>query len=270
MITVVDVGGTKTLIAQFDDSLAPIGKTRFETPKDADQFLATLHQHLKQYNDMSALTVGVPGIVTPNGTILRCGNLPWHDFKLHDLLAKTYNCPVFIQNDAKFAALAEINALMPMPDLGLYITIGTGIGTGIVVEGRLLSALNNSEGGFQTIWDGEKWVAWEDVASGRAFSGHFGKFVHELNTQAEWQWVAEKIALGLYTLIPALQPQVVVVGGGVGAFLDHFRQPLQDLLAKHISSYIPLPEIRVAKHSEDAVLYGGYYYAQHRQVSPTN
>jgi len=267
MITAVDVGGTKTLIAQFDDSLAPLGSTRFETPKDPNQFLTVLYEHLDKLKDISVLAIGVPGIVTV-GTVVRCGNLPWRNFKLGALLTEKLKCPVFVQNDAKFAALAEINALSPIPDLGLYVTIGTGIGTGIVAKGTLIPELGNSEGGFQTVWDGKKWIPWEKTASGHAFMEHFGKFVHELNTQEEWQYVANKIALGLYTLIPALQPQVVVIGGGVGQFFEHFKQPLLSLLTQHISNYIQLPEIRIAQHSEEAVLYGGYYHVKHQQAGP--
>ena len=266
MITAVDVGGTKTLIAQFGDRLQPQNELRFETPKAPDQFILLLQQHLSRLGNTEALTLGVPGIVLPDGTVVRCANLPWHDFHLKQRLAELYDCPIYIQNDAKLAALAEINSLSPVPALGLYLTIGTGIGTGIIVDGKLVPALANAEGGHTTIWDGEQWQVWEHVASGRALSAHFGKLVSELSEQNEWQYVADRLALGLYSLIPTFQPQVVVVGGGAGKHFEQFREPLGELLQERISSYIKLPELRGAQHSEEAVLYGAYYYVRHQQL----
>ncbi len=266
MITTVDIGGTKTLIAQFGDSLEPQNSRRFETPKDPQQFMARLLQELATLQEIDSLVIGAPGIVSNDGAIVRCGNLPWTNFRLRDQLANTYPCPIYVLNDAKLAGLAEINSITPVPALGLYISVGTGIGTAIITDGKLLAALANSEGGHSTIWDGSQWQSWEAVASGRALSAHFGKYLQDLQGEAEWRWVAEKMALGLYSLIPTLQPQVVVFGGGAGQYFERFREQLVPLVQEHISSYIQLPEMRTAVHAEQAVIYGGYYYARHQRA----
>ncbi|MGH7196189.1 MAG: ROK family protein [Candidatus Saccharimonadales bacterium] len=267
MITAVDVGGTKTLIAQFDKALQPVNELRFATSADPAEFLQELTRQLEQFNSISALSIGVPGVVDDKGTIVRCGNLPWHNLPLKRLLTEHYNCPIYIENDANLAGLAEINALPKTPPLGVYITLGTGIGSGIYVQGRLLPALSPSEAGHMIFWHEDKWQEWEDFASGKAIKQHFNKMAKELHEPQEWQWVAEHLAIGLGAIIPMLQPSVIVFGGGVSTQFEQFQHLLQEQLKRRIPHYISQPELRKAKHPEEAVLYGCYYYATHQQTS---
>lgn len=267
MITAVDVGATKTLIAQFDHGLNPVHEIRFETPKDQDVFLKELERQLDLFSTVSIIVIGVPGIVDLQGTVIKCGNLPWKNLKLRERLSEKYSCPIHIENDAKLAGLSEINALDPMPDLGLYITVSTGIGSGIIVNGRLLDPLKRSEAGHMPLWYDGKWQEWEDLASGNAIRQHFGKMVKDINEPADLQWVAERILLGLNVLVPVLQPQVIVFGGSVGRYFDKFSDTLTKNLRVSLPEFIDMPTLTAAKHADEAVLYGCYYYATHKQIS---
>lgn len=267
MITAVDVGATKTLVAQFDHGLQPVHEVRFETPTDQDLFLKELGRHLQLFSTLSIIVIGVPGIVDSQGVILKCGNLPWKNFKLRQELTKTYDCPVHVENDAKLAGLGEINALSPIPDLGLYLTVSTGIGSGIIINGKLPDALKRSEAGHIPLWYDGKWQEWEDLASGNAIRQHFGKMVKDIKEPADLQWIAERLTLGLSALIPILQPQVIVFGGSVGHYFDKYSETLSKNLRVALPDFIDIPTLSAAKHADEAVLYGCYFYATHKQIS---
>jgi predicted NBD/HSP70 family sugar kinase len=269
MITAVDVGATKTLVAQFDDAMQLSHESRFPTPEEADAFMAELLRSIDKLPNTSVISVAIPGIVL-DGKIVSCPNLPlWKDLPIQKQLQEKYKCPIFIENDANLAGLAEINALSPLPQVGLYITVSTGIGTGLIVEGRLTPTNARVEAGHMVFWSDGQWQEWEDFASGRALAKHFGKKASDLNRAEEWQVVAEKVSVGLCAIIPALRPEVVVFGGGVGAHLQKFVQPLERLLEQRLvnSKFHFIPKIAPAQHPNEAVLYGCYYYAVHNKDS---
>lgn len=266
MITAVDVGATKTLIAQFKDNMEPINHIRFETPSIAADFVRTLVRHLKLLNDVSALSVGLPGQISDDGdSILYCGNLPWRNVPLKKMLAEHFECPIYLQNDAAMAGLGEINALKPVPKLGFYITIGTGIGSAIILNGRLEAGLNRSEAGHMILKNGESWQEWEDLASGRAIVNHFHQLAQDLTEPAQWQWLAENLAQGFGPIIAILQPNAIVIGGGVGRHFEHFHGLLTEKLHRRLPNYIAVPPMFGSHHADDAVLYGCYYHATHQQ-----
>jgi predicted NBD/HSP70 family sugar kinase len=269
MITTVDVGATKTLVAQFDDRMQLLHESRFPTPEATNSFLNELTRSIDKLSDTSMISVAIPGIVL-NGVAVVCPNLPlWKDFPIQEELEKKYKCPVLVENDANLAGLAEINRLSPVPKVGLYITVSTGIGTGLIAEGRLTPALARSEVGHMVFWSDGVWQEWEEFASGRALAKHFGKKASDLSRPEEWQWVAEKVSIGLCAIIPALRPEVIVFGGGVGAHLDKFLTPLKKLLEQRLanSKFHFIPQLLSAQHPNEAVLYGCYYYALHNKHS---
>lgn len=269
MITAVDVGATKTLVAQFKgDSLEPVSSVRFETPSIAADFERLLTRHLQDLGEISVISMGVPGQMSDDGqTVLYCGNLPWRNVPLKDMLARTYNCPIFIENDAAMAGLSEINALSPLPKLGLYITLGTGIGSAFILNGRLQPGLNRSEAGHMVLKaDDTTWREWEDMVSGHAIFAQFHTLAKDITAPQQWQWIAEHLAQGLSPLIAALMPQVVVFGGGVGHYFERFEGYLAEKLARRLPDFIPKPTLHGAIHAEEAVLYGCYYHAIHQRV----
>lgn len=272
MIVAIDVGGTKTLVATFDndDNMAK-SVIKIATPKDIAEFVLELKNainSLPQQPSIDAISIGIPGIVSQDGIILRCANLPWHDFDLKSILAKDYHCPIYIKNDAKLAGLAETNALKIVPPLSLYITIGTGIGSGIIIRGKLDPALSLSEAGHMvfTTHSGHSRI-WEGFASGHAIAKRLGHPAHDISDSKDWQTIAEDIATGFMVLIPVLQPDVIIIGGSIGMYMQYYQQPLNKLLKQNIPGFINIPQIVPAIHGYQAVLYGCYFYAKHQQSS---
>ncbi|HSW81806.1 MAG TPA: ROK family protein [Candidatus Saccharimonas sp.] len=260
MITAVDVGGTKTLVAQFGDDGLPANEVRFLTPPTAAGFIQLLLAHLDELAPTKAIAIGVPGIVDENGVLLRCGNLNWKNVALKQLLQERYNVPTYVENDAKLAALAEVNQLKTVPRLGLYLTVSTGIGGGLIVDGKLHPAFRNNEPGHMQLQFEGTWQQWQHFASGSAFVQHFGKQVHEFERQKEWKDVAERLSRGLLTLIPTLQPEVIIFGGSVGNYFEHYNDFVLEKLQR-LAPYTVIPRLIKAHHPNEAVLYGCYRHA---------
>ena len=269
MIIAVDIGGTKTLVASFHGERSVTNEERFPTPHDERQFLTELDTALDRFNaaQAQAICVAVPGLIGNDGTVLRCANLPWSSFPLQKLLSEKFQCPVFLNNDAKLAGLAETHSLDEVPPLSLYVTVSTGIGTGITINGRLDPALNNTEGGHMILPTPDGFLPWEKFASGHAIRDHYGKMAADIHEPGTWQEIVERLALGFEVLIPVLQPQVIVIGGSVGTYFDRFGHLLGEILRRRIPAYIDMPRIVQAKHPQEAVIYGCYYYATHQGIT---
>lgn len=265
MITAVDIGATKTLIAQFNESGEPINHIRFETPSIAADWVRLFNHNMEGLKDVTALAVGLPGQVSEGGgTVLYCGNLPWRNIPLKQMLNRTFTCPIYLENDAAMAGLSEMNSLRDIPQVGFYLTLGTGIGGAIIVNGKLVPGLNRFEPGHMTLKHGTTWKEWEDIASGKAIVAHFKKLAQDLKTAEEWQWLAENVAQGLVPIITTILPQAVVVGGGVGHYFDMFERYLAEKLHRRLPDFILPPKLYAAKRADDAVLYGCYYHATHQ------
>lgn len=263
MIVGVDTGGTKTLVARFSSSGQIEQQKQFLTAPDPDQYLAEVVAAIQEVTadqPLEGLAVGVPGIVK-DGVFIWGGNLPWQQFELKRRLSEHFSCPISIENDANLAGLSEANVLKPIPLCCLYLTISTGIGSGIILNGQLHPGLSASEPGHMVLnFDGED-KEWEDVASGRAIRETYGAFARDITDPAIWDKQADLLSRGLLVLIPALQPEVIVLGGSIGNYYERFEGTLNDILAKQLPSGILRPEIRQAAHPEEAVIYGCYYYA---------
>lgn len=264
MITAIDIGGTKTLVAQFGDDGEPINPVRFPTPQDPEAFLEELSVHLGQFKSLSSIVIGVAGRAV-GGVISGGFNLrQWEGFPLVKRLEEAYKCPVGIENDGNLAALAEINSLSPVPQVGLYLTISTGIGSGLVVNGELAPHLTEHSYGHIVLNHDGEWRSWESFSSGRVMAEKLGKMISDIEDPQELAWVAEQIGAGLCAIIHPAAPNVIVLGGSVGGLLEKYRAPLEQLLRQRLSDPSLMPALKTAQHPNEAVLYGCYYYATHQ------
>lgn len=258
----VDTGGTKTLVASFTLKGGKRHSVRFETPKNQFDYLRQLTDILQaEFNqDMTALSIAVPALLRDD-VIERCGNLPWENFDLVKQLSATFTCPILIHNDAKMAALGEARALPEPNATCLYVTVSTGIGTGLVANGKLVEALSRSEGGHMVLEKDGIYQRWEVFASGKAIVARYGKRASDIKSPRIWNQIADDIALGLQALIPSFTPDYVVIGGSIGTHFDKFGPRVTALMKERFSGYVPVPKIIKAAHPEEAVVYGCYHYA---------
>ncbi len=265
MLITVDTGGTKTLVASFSSKGVLGPQFKFETPQDPIQYIHTLQKILTDNfsnKSVRAIVVATPGIIKNGIVIWGGGNLPWKNFNLVAELKGTLgNTPIFIENDANLAGLAETKMLKTIPAQSIYVTISTGIGTGITTDGHINAALRNSEAGHALVeFDGIV-REWESFASGKAILNVYGKYAREITSVRTWNQIADRISRGFLALIPILQPDIIIIGGSIGTYFEKFGTQLKNILKEKLPAHIPCPNIVQAKYPELAVIYGCYYYA---------
>lgn len=259
MIIAVDTGGTKTLIGRFDDGDLT-NSIKIPTPKNIYEYIQKIEQHileLSRNQPISTISIALPGVVK-NGVAVWCVNLNWVNLPVKDMISQKFpDSRVIIENDANLAGLASARRLDPTPGRCLYVGIGTGIGTALLLDGQLHSALLDCEGGHMMLeFNGQK-QTWEQLASGQTLQSLFGELSQGSNP-AIWPKVAERINLGLRALVPFVQPEVVIIGGGIGALTDNFSSVLSGLLAEQLPASIACPKIIPASFPEETTLYGCY------------
>jgi len=264
MLVAVDTGGTKTLIASFLEDGTIGTQIKFPTPKKPADYFALLTDTLQANfagQKVDAIVVGLPGIVK-NGVAIWCNNLGWKNLDVATALKGVLGkAPVFVENDANLAGLAETRQLATIPDLSLYVTISTGIGSGIITNGVINPALRNSEVGRSLVeYDGMV-REWESFASGQAIKKAYDKYAADITSKRAWHQIAHRISRGFLALIPMIQPSVIIIGGSIGTYYKQYSHDLNLILKEHLPDHIPLPHIVQAKHPELAVIYGCYYYA---------
>lgn len=264
MFITVDTGATKTLVAGFTQGGRLETTTTFPTPKNPNEYLSTLQTALQSHFrtvTVKALVIALPGVVE-DGVALWCPNLAWKNFAVHKALKHVFQeAPLLIENDANLAGIAETRALNPLSLSSLYVTIGTGIGTSIITNGHIDPGLRYSEGGHALVEFEGQAQEWESFASGRAIYATYGKYAHDITNQRTWDQIADRISRGFLAIIPLLQPQVVIIGGGIGTHFTHYGKQLEAILREKLPPHISLPRFRQAEHPEQAVVYGCYYYA---------
>lgn len=260
----VDTGGTKTLVASFLEDGRIGEQFKFPTPKTTTEYVSLLKEVLETHfgnETVEALVIAMPGIVR-DGVAVWCNNLKWANFDVKTALQGVlHDAPLFVENDANLAGLAETRQLDDIPDLALYVTISTGIGSGIITNGSINQALRFSEAGRSMVeYDGNV-REWETFASGHAIYEAYGKFAKDITSKRIWHQISDRISRGFLAVIPILQPDIIIIGGSIGTYFDHFSKDLKGLLKEHLPAHIPSPKIVQAKHPELAVIYGCYYYA---------
>ena len=151
----VDLGGTTVKIAYFDEQGTMIAKWEIPTvTTDSGKAIlpdiaASIRQYITQKTidpaSIIGVGIGVPGPVSSKGVVNKCINLGWGVFNIAEELSGLVGFPVKAGNDANVAALGEFwKGGGQGCDNMVFVTLGTGVGGGIVVEGRLLHGAHGS------------------------------------------------------------------------------------------------------------------------------
>ncbi len=268
----IDIGGTKTLLTVFTMRGEAKESIKFPTPQNYKLFIRELAKVVANLSTKSfrGCAVAVPGKVDRDkGIGVACGNLPWENVPIRDDLQRITGCPVAIENDANLAGLSEAIAIQKEFDRVLYVTISTGIGTGIINGQEIDPDFQDSEGGHIILEHHGRRQRWEKFASGSAIVRRFGKRAEDIHDAQTWHIIARNIAAGLLDLSAIIQPQVIILGGGVSTYLDRFDQFLNQEMQKFNTPLTPVPTIRKAAHTNEAVVLGCYFLAKQYGKSST-
>lgn len=277
----IDIGGTKIAVSlgtvngkildRFVFSAEQGKKVRQSIEKIKSSFLSLLSTHRIKTRDVLGVGVGVPGAIDPKTQVIqKSPNLPsWEGISLRKILNQKLNLPVSVENDANAAALGEyyfgsgkgINNF-------IYITVSTGIGSGIVANGQLLRGEKGTAGevGHMTLVRGGnkcpcgKKGCLEAYSSGTAIANYVKRslknrpqsnFLSRVNiNEITGQLVAEAakrndalairarisaadyLGIALANLINLLNPRRIILGGGVMEQTHHFWAPMMSAMKR--------------------------------------
>ena len=303
----VDIGGTKVAagLVNAKGEILAHNRTPMVTsgaPSDGlaavSKAIGELFPDIASQNQIAAIGVCAPGPLNPDtGTILNPPNLTiWHNYPLAEEMRRLYKAPVRVDNDANAAALAEAKWGAGRGYRNIfYATIGTGIGTGIIFDGRIYHGKTGAaaEGGHVGIdWNGPvcncgKRGCIETLAAGPAIAQRArqklarnsnsvllemaGGDIQRVSSQmvgrahAEGDSVATEVmretldllAYWLGSIIDLLEPDIIVIGGGVSSllapFLDEIRERWRGTCINPAPLSIPLV---LAHYGEDAGIAG--------------
>jgi predicted NBD/HSP70 family sugar kinase len=264
MYLAIDVGGTKTLLAVFTETGEILAKHKILTDHNYDKFLENIKLVVSNEfkgHQITACCCAIPGRVDRDkGLGVRFGNLDWQNVPLRDDISGILdNIAVTIEHDAAVGGLSEAMVLARQYRRVLYVAPGTGIGVAFIIDNKIDTDLADNEAGHMVIEESDgKFHTWEDLASGRGLKSAYGKMATEIEDPDTWAEFAHKFARGLQPLLATLQPEIVILGAGVGAQLHKFIDPLNQELKRLENKMVPTPPIVKGNKPEEAVIYGCY------------
>lgn len=271
----IDLGGTKILASVVDAKGRVLSCHRSLTPVGQEAVLQAITHSVKRaleeadisYSGLTAVGIGAAGLSNPQtGVVYTSPNLPgWQDVPLRDIIAAEVGQPTYLINDADAAALGELyyGAGRGVSNL-IYITLGTGIGGGIIISGQVYSGSGGTAGevGHMVIDDNGPPCScgnrgcWETLASGKALVAeakrliekqetdtaileYAGGIMEELKAEHIHQAAlagdelanrlidrnAYYLGVGLASLINIFNPQVIIIGGGLANMGDMLLLP---------------------------------------------
>lgn len=277
----VDIGGTKVAAGVVDDGGHVIDRTRRMTPghdvAETEAVIADAVAELSARHDVSAVGIGAAGwIANDRATVLFSPHLAWRNEPLRDALATAIGVPVIVENDANAAAWAEYRFGAARDcAVTVMVTLGTGIGGGLVVGGVLYRGAYGvgCEYGHMTVFpDGRRCACgnrgcWEMYASGTALArdareladvspvsahrlmqlaeGDTQKLTGPLVTEAAregdpaaveiYTAMGRWLGRGLANLAAVIDPTVFVIGGGVSEAGDLLIKPARETFAESLT-----------------------------------
>jgi glucokinase len=265
----VDAGGTKVLGVVADGSGTVLDEVLDDTPAEdaeasADTIVSVAVRLAERHPDAVALGVGAAGMVTRDGVMRFAPNVAWREFPLRAHVEDKVDLPTVVENDGNVAAWGEFRfgAGSGAAEM-LMVTVGTGIGGGIVSGGRLFHGANGFAGeiGHIIVEPGGplcgcgNYGCWEQVAAGRAIDrlgkaaarehpesdiarmagGDPDAVTGPIVTQAARSGdpmairvlasVGRRLGEGIAGLVNILDPEVVVIGGGAVVAGDLLLDP---------------------------------------------
>ena len=270
----IDIGGTNIKAGIVDEQGAILNETSIPTGADREQGIV-LDDIISSVNALlnesgvspTAAGIGSPGSIDCKaGTVIRNFNLGWKDFAIAPAMSKALGVPVVLENDADAAALGEVIAGSAKgAKSAMIITLGTGVGSGYVVDGKIV---RGCEFGHMVIVYGGLECTCGRKGCFEAYCSATGliKMTKEsriteadgtvngrtvFDTADNGNEVARKLideyldylACGLANLVNGLQPEVISLGGGIAKQGERILAPLREKMKREIFGGFSLPRV---------------------------
>lgn len=306
----IDLGGTGIKAGLVNEEGYIIYKSSCSTRADegykaiAEDMAKLIGNVLKETNtdvkNVKSIGIGVPGAVdNDSGEVIYTANINMKHAPFADELKKYYDLPIFLGNDANCAALGEFFALND-PEISdlIAITLGTGVGGGIIINKKIFTGSNAVAGelGHMIInVDGEKCGCgrkgcWEAYASATAIirdtkraaeknpDSLLAKIIErEGKVSGKTAFLAKEqgdetgrivvdnyiryVAEGIINIINIFQPQAIVIGGGISKEGDKIVLPIREYVNKYAygAELVNIAKISTAKLGNDAGILGAAF-----------
>jgi glucokinase len=299
----VDIGGTKVLAGVVDEhgsvsstALRTTPGRRVVTTQVEDALVEAILESAGG-RPLAGVGVAAAGFVDSRGErVMFAPHLPWQGEPLRELLEERLGCAVALDNDANCAARAEARyGAARGAASALMITMGTGIGGAILLDGHVVRGANGMAGEFghmQVVPDGQacecgRRGCWEQYSSGNALVRNARALMAEqpsvleemcggmpervtgpmvtlaaeegdLVARAAFASVGEWLGVGVANLVAAFDPEVVVIGGGVSAAGDKLLEPARAVLQRTLvgAAHRVVPQLLAARLGPQAGMIG--------------
>ena len=259
--------------------------------------LATVEKAGRRMEEVKAVGIGIPGIMDQRtGIIPFCTNLAWHDVPIIEEMKQYTGLPVYVDNDATVAGLAEsVKGVSAGTKNSVFITLGTGVGGGVVLNGKVFSGAHGVAteiGHMVTVAGGlpctcGKRGCWERYASATALiragrvlcaenpncplMKHVGNDIRTITAKDVIDLAMDgdedcvkifddyvyHLVVGLTNLINVYDPEVIVLGGGVSHCGDFLLNAVRALLPKYVFfKSMPYARVELASLTNDAGIIG--------------
>lgn len=259
----IDLGGTNCKIAVFNEegTLITSWKTSSKPFSNPENFLSAIKAELlrfEEFKSFSAISIGVPGLISADGVVVVSPNFPeWKELKVKQLIEQEFSCPVYVENDANLFVLGEGFA-GSAKEYSSYvgITIGTGIGGGIVIDGKLLKGAKGMAGeiGHMVIHPagpecgcGNKGCL-EAYSSGLAMKRQMLQLTGleleaieiyglakkgDKKAQKVFEKSAYHLGIGIANIVNVLDVPCIVIGGGISSAFDIMEDSIKKGFKDH-------------------------------------
>jgi glucokinase len=255
----VDVGGTKISAAAMQDGRLSALVVEPTELSSATALIDQIERVVRAQAPYEAVTVAVPAVVDQATGSVRFGvNVPLAGLALRALLSERLDVPVVLENDATAAAMAEAydEQLGLVGSVVLVVTVGTGVGCGVVIDGRpyrgatgaaaevghMVVGANLAKGAPVAASVFPHSDSLEALASGRALDRLAQKrglsggpalveaaCAGELNALEVLRLVGERLGVGVANLVNLFDPDLIAIGGGVADAGDLILHPVRDV-----------------------------------------
>ena len=249
----VDLGGTNIATGLVDENNKVVDKISCKTglPRpahDLEQAIAQQCRSLAQKNNLSLeqniewVGIGTPGSVdSSTGYVEFNANFGYHQWELKKDMEALLPCPVFIENDANAAAYGEyIAGGAKGAKSAVVITLGTGIGSGIIIEGKIFSGYKYasaralSEDTCKAMQQNKDNIMWSyvegDLSRVNAKTAFDAMRAGDILAKEVVDTFLEYVACGIVNVINIFQPEILCIGGGISKEGDTLLKPLQALV----------------------------------------
>lgn len=308
----VDLGGTNIVVGLVDEQCNVISTKSRETNsfRGKDPIIKDIIEMIEEIKsesieDIKAIGVGIPGFADKAGNVKAIINLKWKNVNLSEILEEKFKIPVAIDNDATVAGVAEFEAgAMRGYYNGVLLTLGTGIGAGIIINGQVFNGSHaiGSEIGHMVI--GENFYTcncgrngcFETFASSTGIIKYAEKLLKEgenskvinnyingdysklnakiiIDAAKEGDSLGLKVfnraikylAIGILNIMNIIDPEVIAFGGGVSNAGEFLLEALRvEVERTRYNKDFPVPEFKIAHFKNDAGIIGAAMIGKHK------